>query len=663
VVPHTYDDLVDMRKLNDAELMRNLKGRFHAFAPFCYCGITLVSMNTFLWPHKNREEGEEFGPWDFLYAKDHPMADFLHNLYSPSTLMSYLNMVDRSTLPPHAWALASQCYHEVKKGIGNQSIVITGESGAGKTFVTRKMLAFLAAAGTNPDSAGSGEDDPGAALTDALVNSSDILEGWGNANMPRNPDSSRFGKLYKIYFKECRSKKTQTAYHGIVGCDIEPYMLEKSRVTAQQMCERNYHIFYRMIKGPKLGMKRYAEKAPEMEAELKKYDKTMYRLCPDKAAKEGDYLYLDGGQMASTQEYLRIYDDVPEGWQAMSEAEPFPEARNYGDDEAMSDTLAALHTFFTPQVVDMILRVTAGCLIMGNIDYENNVKDLANVLQDGKSGKALDDISDLWQVPRVALIRACHEVQLNSGKKIINSPQAVPQAQKMRDSIARSVYDELFTWMVAEISKTMQHDKRFNPNKQKFIGVLDIFGFEFYEEDKLQPVTGTTLNSLDQYNINYCNEKLQNHFVQVIFGQEKALYKDQLNRDDIITQEKFNQINNKDTLDLLGQDRKHCVVACLKEACKTRPDTEKFPGMENIDAQFFGKLEELTGKKGAVKASQKKNNRKEPRITTVEGAERGRWKGKSKRSRYPGNLGDSKWCKKEGFDDIMCAFYVQVSWP
>ena len=107
LVPGSYDDMVDMKKLNDAELMRNLRTRFEAFAPFARCGITLVSMNTYMWP------GKDGGKFDYLFEESSPHYDMLSNLYSEEKKELYLHMTDRNSMPPHAWALASQCYNRV----------------------------------------------------------------------------------------------------------------------------------------------------------------------------------------------------------------------------------------------------------------------------------------------------------------------------------------------------------------------------------------------------------------------------------------------------------------------------------------------------------------------------------------------------------------------
>jgi len=169
----------------------------------------------------------------------------LEKTYSEATMDAYRAMGERTSMPPHAWNLASNCWHALMAPTltppaesFNQAIVITGESGAGKSFQTKKMLDFLAYVGTDDSTRQPGEQ----AITDKMLSTTPILEGFGNANMPRNPDSSRFGKLYKVYFAKRGDKM-------ISGCEIEPYMLEKSRVTSQQQSERNYHMFYRILLG------------------------------------------------------------------------------------------------------------------------------------------------------------------------------------------------------------------------------------------------------------------------------------------------------------------------------------------------------------------------------------------------------------------------------
>ena len=185
-----FEDMVNMRRLNDAELCRNLRVRaaMKPIQAYCRCGVTLVAMN--LYDYSNKE------------------------CFSDNTFAKYKDQTDRAAEAPHPWSLASHCFQEVfsdRKGgelKNDQSIIITGESGAGKTFTTMNILNFLARVGGG--AAEEGEEK----ITDLMLSATPILEGFGNSNMPRNPDSSRFGKLYSIYFDSCTQSKT---YKSVTG--------------------------------------------------------------------------------------------------------------------------------------------------------------------------------------------------------------------------------------------------------------------------------------------------------------------------------------------------------------------------------------------------------------------------------------------------------------
>merc|ERR1712166_147685 len=263
--------------------------------------------NEVLWAMDKDLENPKFGA-------SGPKAMHMKNVTKKSTMQIYKDQRDRASEAPHPWSLASHCFNSVfekKKGGGSgqndQSIIITGESGSGKTFTTMKVLDYLAEVG-GADAA-EGEMN----ITDLMLSATPILEGFGNANMPRNPDSSRFGKLYKIFF----SKKDQS----VTGCSVTPYVLEKSRVSAQQMNERNFHIFYRMLCHPVSDDPEDPEKkvvlfggnqmgfSPE---EKEKY----HMLDPAGAFNDGeecrsDYNYLNGGHTQANTEYIRLYRDAP----------------------------------------------------------------------------------------------------------------------------------------------------------------------------------------------------------------------------------------------------------------------------------------------------------------------------------------------------------------
>jgi myosin heavy subunit len=686
----TYDDMVDMRKLNDAELMRNLRARFSENGSFCRCGVTLVAMNTYRMPKNSPECFYKDGSWKWIKnpagagkivvptdeskkkmsGSDFDPTKMLNRVFDKETLHAYAACKDRS-LPPHAWGLASACFHELQENYGqttgaDQSIVITGESGAGKTYITKKMLDFLAEAGGGKP----GED--GMTVTDKMLATTPILEGWGNANMPRNPDSSRFGKLYQIFF----SRPEAGFPSEIQGCNIDPYMLEKSRVASQQMLERNFHIYYRIMRGPHVGAEVPLPKDQKFVFDPADYGVKAMNTIP----KQGDYLFLDGGDSIKDKVFTRVYTDIPDNFQPMPTAVGIP-ARGFEDDENMTDTIKALKIFFDDDaVVKMILQVTFGTLILGNVNFKETSETTCEVDMAGKSGEAIELVNKLWQlqpagdwspsgrdtkppadgswVPKLATAIS----HAHMGKTVGVVPRSASVSKKLRDALAKTVYDKLFLWLVAECSSKLQENPQLNTERDNWIGVLDIFGFEFYEMNKLDAPGGTTLNSLDQYNINYCNEKLQKQFVKVIFELEQAEYLDQIG-DPIITNETLGKIDNQDTLDLLSG--KKSVVGCLNNASKKPGDSKKFPNGEDQDANFLKELITMSG--GNKKTLQAENEKvygkgklpkdfkdwnKPVRIWMADDV-------MQKKKRWQGTLGDSADCKKNKWNDIGCAFFVQ----
>merc|ERR1719414_2926576 len=140
----------------------------------------------------------------------------------------------RNEVPPHLWAITETAYRNMLTNSKDQSMLITGESGAGKTENTKKVISYLAMVA----SSGKKSAAKKVSLEDQIVATNPILESYGNAKTSRNDNSSRFGKFIRIHF-------TQSG--KLCGCDIESYLLEKSRITQQQEVERSYHIFYQLL--------------------------------------------------------------------------------------------------------------------------------------------------------------------------------------------------------------------------------------------------------------------------------------------------------------------------------------------------------------------------------------------------------------------------------
>merc|ERR1712198_87636 len=207
------EDMVNLTFLNDASVFWNLKTRYQAKMIHTYSGLFVVVVN----PYKR------------------------YPLYTHRCSKIYLGK-RRNECPPHLWAIAECAYRGMLQNKKNQAMLITGESGAGKTENTKKVITYLAMVATSSGK----KAEKKVSLEDQIVATNPILESYGNAKTSRNDNSSRFGKFIRIHFN---------AAGKLAGCDIESYLLEKSRITQQQEVERSYHIFYQLLMPFVPGMK------------------------------------------------------------------------------------------------------------------------------------------------------------------------------------------------------------------------------------------------------------------------------------------------------------------------------------------------------------------------------------------------------------------------
>merc|ERR1719454_1428985 len=199
------EDMANLTFLNDASVFWNLKVRFQAKLIYTYSGLFCIVVN----PYKR------------------------YPIYTGTVVKMYLGK-RRNEVPPHLWAITETAYRNMLTNAKNQSMLITGESGAGKTENTKKVISYLAAVAA-PKKASATKK---VSLEDQIVATNPILESYGNAKTSRNDNSSRFGKFIRIHFNGAGK---------LAGCDIESYLLEKSRITQQQEVERSYHIFYQLL--------------------------------------------------------------------------------------------------------------------------------------------------------------------------------------------------------------------------------------------------------------------------------------------------------------------------------------------------------------------------------------------------------------------------------
>ncbi|NWY38620.1 MYO6 protein, partial [Sylvia atricapilla] len=430
------EDNCSLMYLNEATLLHNIKVRYSKDRIYTYVANILIAVN--------------------------PYFD-IPKFYSSDTIKKYQGK-SLGTLPPHVFAIADKAFRDMKVLKMSQSIIVSGESGAGKTENTKFVLRYLT------ESYGSGQD-----IDDRIVEANPLLEAFGNAKTVRNNNSSRFGKFVEIHFNEKNS---------VVGGFVSHYLLEKSRICVQGKEERNYHIFYRLCAG-----------APEDIREK------LYLSSPD------NFRYLNRG-------CTRFFANKETDKQILQNRKS-PE---YLKDGSLKDPLLDDHGDFNRMCTAMkriglddeekldLFRVVAGVLHLGNIDFEEAGSTSGGCTPRARSQAALERCAALLGLDEDDLrgsltSRICILI-------FFRVPLKVEQANNARDALAKTVYSHLFDHVVKRVNQCFPFE-----TSSFFIGVLDIAGFEYFEH-----------NSFEQFCINYCNEKLQQFFNERILKEEQELY-------------------------------------------------------------------------------------------------------------------------------------------
>ncbi|KNC54383.1 uncharacterized protein AMSG_12322 [Thecamonas trahens ATCC 50062] len=420
--------MVDLADLAVGELMHNLRLRYKAspMEYYTYVGDVLVVIN--------------------------PLED--KGLISPQHVEMYKGsrLAHDPPLSPHIFAVGAEAYARMLDSATNQSIVVSGESGAGKSESTKHVLHYLAAVATASASSSSLSSP---SINDKILATSEVLEAFGNAKTSRNDNSSRFGKFVQIQF---------STSGAIVGAAIEQYLLEKSRIVAQEPGERNYHIFY-MI---------FAALPPPRLAALGLTTVT-------------DYRYLIGPDGANAASYG--FDKA---------GEPLDDAGRY---ESFLAHLATLG--FGDNFVDAMLGVIAA-----------------------------DDTARVTVVDPAPLVKAAELLGIPGGPDALElalttvrigdnvAKNLTPvQASDTTDALAKAVYGLFFEGLV---------EKHINgvlagAGAATWIGVLDIFGFESFQES-LPDGSVETANKFEQLCINLTNEVLQHYFFESLIPAQAAKY-------------------------------------------------------------------------------------------------------------------------------------------
>uniref|UniRef100_A0A4W4GQR3 Myosin IXA n=1 Tax=Electrophorus electricus TaxID=8005 RepID=A0A4W4GQR3_ELEEL len=469
--PKDHDDLCGLPDLNEKTLLDNLRGRFKQEKIYTYVGSILIVIN----------------PFKFL------------PIYNPKYVKMYDNH-QLGKLEPHIYAVADVAYHAMLQRRQNQCIVISGESGSGKTQSTNFLIHHLTALSQKGFASG---------VEQIILGAGPVLEAFGNAKTAHNNNSSRFGKFIQVNYQESGTVR---------GAYVEKYLLEKSRLVYQEHNERNYHVFYYLLAG-----------ASEEE-------KVAFHLL-----KPEEYHYLS--QMTKKPQRLHwenYYESDPDGFTVEGE-----DLKH--DFERLQ--LAMEMVGFLPATRKQIFSLLSAILHLGNIRYKK--KTYRDDSIDICNPDVLPVVSELLEVKEETLFEALTTRKtVTVGERLI-VPYKLAEAGTVRDSMAKSLYSALFDWIVFRINHALLNTRDLEESvKILSIGVLDIFGFEDYEN-----------NSFEQFCINFANERLQHYFNQHIFKLEQEEY-----RAEGITWHNIDYIDNTGCINLISK-KPTALFHLLDEEC------------------------------------------------------------------------------------------------
>ncbi|NWT72146.1 MYO19 protein, partial [Prunella himalayana] len=368
---HLFDDLTKVNPVTTRTVLKCLQARYRVNLFYTNAGCSLVALNP-------------FQPFPCLY--------------SPELMREYHVALCPQDLKPHIFAVAEQTYRNVQKQMDpvNQSIIVSGESGAGKTWTSRCLMKFYASVAASVISPNGNETVE--RIEKRVLDSNPVMEAFGNACTLRNNNSSRFGKYIQLQLDR---------FHHLTGASIQTFLLEKTRVAYQAPNERNFHIFYQITKG------------------------------------------------ATAEE--RLEWNLPEGaeycWLPNSE-------RNLDEDCFEVTRGAMFHLGIGRATQSNIFKVLSGLLHLGNVQFSNPVDESQPCELEDKTKEFVKTTGDLLQIPTEELLESLRIRTITAGKQqqVFRKPCSRAECETRRDCLAKVIYARLFEWLVLVINENIYTD-------------------------------------------------------------------------------------------------------------------------------------------------------------------------------------------------------------
>lgn len=521
VMPGSVSENLVLTELGDST-----NNTFEVAAQFCYnanLGVDSATVSDIgHLPHTNVAAVLAFLKERYVKGNVYTMTDPLLVAINPykdlrNTSGEWIERYRRNPNPerllPHVFQVARKALENLTNLSKSQTIIVSGESGAGKTQATKQMMTFFASASSDSDNV----------VQDAVMAANPVLEAFGNAKTVRNDNSSRFGRFMKLIV--CCS-------HGILAGQVCNFLLEKIRVVQQEAGERSYHIFYQFLRGADSNTRSILELLPLNE----------YRCLKPKIDSPSAY---DVTNMNDAKEFKLVEQSLKSiGLQR-------------GD-------------------IQSIYSILAGILLLGNVTVA--VKPLegepnAGVIE-GSSLQVLNKACNMLYLDSSRIHTATTTKNTIAGNQEISSPRASGDVEMLLKSLMKGLYSKLFNFVVRALNEKVSTGKSSAGQTgdgvflEPFMGLLDIFGFEMFET-----------NSLEQLLINTANERLQKHFISVVFQRETKLYKAEG-----ISTATLVWTDNQDIINALCGP-KNSVFAFLEDICLGRAGKD-----EGLVSQLFKML-------------------------------------------------------------------------